>query len=145
MHVFGQVAQDGPWAARLRDAKRLGDDVGDVRGRFDEETVLRDGHRHAQDVGLLERLCSEGGARDLPGYGHDGHAVHKGCCESRDEVGRAGSARGDADAGASGGACVPVSRMRGGLLMTTKHVPQTILVAVQRVVEREDRSARAPE
>ena len=64
-----------------------------VRGmsstRLHQEVVLGDRHRDAADVGLLEGVGADRGARHLAGDGDDRHRVHVGVGDRRDEVGRA--------------------------------------------------------
>ena len=72
-------------------------------------------------------------------------SVHPRVGDRRDEVRRAGSARADAHADATGRARVALGGVTRALLVPAEHVVQLIGVLRQRVVERHDRAARDAE
>jgi len=63
--------------------------------------VLRDGHRDALNVGLLERVLAQHRCGDVAGESDHRHAVHVGCGNAGDEVRGTGAAGGQHDAGAA--------------------------------------------
>ncbi len=142
--VLGDVDEDGARAAGRGDVERLGDGVRDVLGLGDEEAVLRDRHRDADDVRLLEGVRTDGRRGDLPGDGDEGHRVHVGVRDRRDEVGRAGPRGRHAHADLAGGLRVTGRRVARALLVAHQDVPHTGRVH-HRVVRGEDRAARDAE
>ncbi len=125
--------------------ERLGDDARDVVRVAHEVAVLRDRHRDADDVRLLERVGAEQRARHLPGERDERSAVHPRVGDRRDEVRRARSARADAHADAPRRARVALGRVPRALLVPAEHVVQLVGVLRQRVIERHDRAARDAE
>jgi len=138
--VLGQVDQDGARASGAGQVEGLGDRAGDVVGRLHEEVVLGDRHRDADDVGLLEGVRADRGARHLAGDGHQRDAVHVGVGDRRDEVGRARAARRHRDADLAGRLRVPLRGVPAALLVPDEDVPQPHAVE-QRVVGGQDRAA----
>ena len=106
--------------------------------------MLRDRHRDAADVGLLEGVGADGGAGDLAGDRDDRHGVHVGVGERRHEVRRAGAGGRHADADLAGRGGVALGRMAGALLVADEDVADLLRVE-HRVVGREDRAPRDAE
>ena len=105
--------------------------------------MLGDRHRDAADVGLLEGVGADRGGADLAGDGHHRDRVHVGVGERGDQVGRAGTAGGHADADLAGGHGVPLGRVARALLVADQDVPD--LRVEEGVVRRKDRAARDAE
>ena len=130
----------GPGRPGRGHVERLGQRARDLRRVGDEVVVLRDGHRDAPDVGLLEGVGADRLARHLAGDRDDGHRVHVGVGQRRDEVGRPRSRRRHADADATGRRRIPLGGVPGALLVAHEDVPHRGGVH-QRVVGRQDRAA----
>ena len=120
--------------------ERLGDRARDVGRVGDQVVVLGDRHRDAADVGFLEGIGADRGARHLAGDRHERHRVHVGVGDRRDQVGGAGTARRHAHADPPGGLRVALGRVAGALLVPDEDVPDLGGVH-QRVVQRQDRAA----
>ncbi len=142
--VLGHVDQHRAGAAGRGDVERLGDRARDLGGVGDQEVVLRDRHRDAADVGLLEGVGADRRAGDLAGDRDHRDRVHVGVRDRRDEVRRAGTAGRHADADLAGRRGVALGGVARALLVPDQDVPDLDRV-VERVVRREDRAARDAE
>ena len=144
LHVLRQVDEHRAGLAGRGDVERLDDDARQVVHVAHEEVVLRDRARDAAGVGLLEGVVADGPGRDLAGEGDHRDAVHVGGGEAGDDVGGAGAARHDADAGLARGARVGVGHVRAALLVAGED--QVELLRLGELVEDvEDRPARVRE
>ena len=119
---LGDVHEDRAGATRAREVEGLGQTRGDLRGVRDEEGVLGDGHRCADDVGFLEGIGADQGCADLAGDHDDRDRVHAGVAQSRQHVGGAGAGRHDCAADLTGGQGVAFGGVARALLVTDKNV-----------------------
>jgi len=122
--VLGKVYQYRAWPARSCDVERLSHHAPKVLCSFDEVIVLRDRHRDARDVRLLERVVSKEVCRDLPGEGDDRDGVHVRGRYPCHEVAGPGTGGGQAYAHPAARTGEPVSGMGGCLFMPYEDVPQ---------------------
>ena len=106
--------------------------------------MLRDRHRDAADVSFLESIGADGRTRDLAGDRHHGHRVHMSIGDGRDEIGRAGAARGHAYADPACRCGVALGGVPGGLLVAHEDVADLGGVH-EGVVCREDGATRNAE
>ncbi|RPK42869.1 hypothetical protein EES39_20180 [Streptomyces sp. ADI92-24] len=120
--VLGDVDQDRSRTAGGGDVEGLGDRVRDVLRLGDQEVVLGDRHRDADDVRFLEGVGADGGGGHLTGDRDDRHRVQVGVGDRRDQVGRAWAARRHADADLAGGLRVAGGRVAGALLVADQHM-----------------------
>ena len=142
--ILGDVHQHGALTPGRGDVEGLFDRLGDLAGAHQQVVVLGDRQGDAGDVGFLEAVASDQVAGDIAGDRDDGDGVHLRGGDAGDEVGRAGSGGGEADAGASGDAGVAVGGVRGGLFVAHEHVLDVGVVA-ELVVERQDNAAGVAE
>ena len=141
--VLREVDQDRARTARRCDMERLADHTRDVLRVADEPVVLRDRHRYAGRVGLLEGIGAYRRVRDLTGDDHEGNGVHVRVAECGDDV-RGGRATGHhRDAGAARDVCVARRHVPRALLVADEDVPDRRVD--ERVVDGEDRPAREAE
>ena len=137
LHVLRHVDHHRAGPALARDRDRLAHAVGQLGDVGDETAVLGDGQGDSHHVGFLEGIAAQHGARHLSRDGDHRGRVHLRGGEAGDQVGGAGTRRGDADADAPAGARVTVRRVRRRLLVP--HQDMTDLGGVaERVVERHD-------
>ena len=111
------VDQHGAGSSAACHQKRLAHHVGQLADVADHVVPLRDGHRDAGDVHLLERVLAQQVLADVARDGHDGRAVHVGGRDARGEVRAARARGGEAHADLAGGACVAVGGVRRALLV----------------------------
>ena len=137
------VDEDRSGAPGGGDVERLRHRARDVGGIRDEEVVLRDRHRDAADVGLLEGVGPDHRRAHLPGDRDHRHRVHVRVRDRRHEVRRAGARGGHADAHLAGGGGVPLGGVAGALLVADEDVPDRGVH--EGVVRREDGAARDAE
>ena len=140
LHVLRHVEQHraGPPLARHRE--RLAHRLGQLLDVLHQPAVLGDRLGDADDVGLLEGVPSDHGARHLPGDRHQRRVVHVGRGDAGHQVRGSRSRGGHADARPAAGAGVAVGRVGRRLLVAHQHVAQPGVLG-QRVVERHDRAA----
>lgn len=138
--VLGDVDEDGARTAGGGDMEGLGDGVRDVLGLGDEEVVLGDRHRDADDVRLLEGVRADRRGGDLAGDRDQRDGVHVGVGDRGDQVGGAGARGGHADADLAGGLRVAGGGVSGALLVTDQHMTDPGGVH-HRVVRRKDGAA----
>ncbi len=141
--VLGQIDQHRTRTAGGGDVERLGDGPRDVGGVGDEEVVLRDRQRDAADVGFLEGVAADGGAGHLAGDRDHRDAVHVGVGDRRDQVSGARARGSHANADPAGGLRISGGSVTGALLVAHQDVADRAVE--QRVVRRQDRSARDTE
>ena len=115
--VLRKVDEDRAGPAGAGDVERLADRRGDVAGIGHEEVVLRDRHRDAGDVGLLERVVADDRRGDLPGDRDDRDGVHLRVGERGHEVAAARAGRRDRDADLAGRPGVALGGVAGALLV----------------------------
>ena len=123
--VLRHVHEDRTWPAGCRHVEGFGNHAGDVGGVGDEPVVLRDTHRDAGRVGLLEGVGADRRRRHLPGDADEGDRVHVGIAQRRDDVRRARAARDDRHA-----------RPARDVRVTLCHVARPLLVAHEDVADR---------
>ena len=133
--VLWNIDEDGTLAARLRNAEGCAHRVGQVLDPAHRVVVLRDGHRNALNVGLLEGVLAQQRCGDVAGEGDHRHAVHVGCGNAGDEVRGTGAAGGQHDAGAARGAGVAVRRVGRALLMGGQHMADAVRVFIKFIVQ----------
>jgi hypothetical protein len=144
LHVLRHIDEHRAGPALGGDMERLAHlcrQLGDVIHRH---AVLGDGERDPDDVGFLEGVAPDHGARHLAGDRHDRRTVHLGRGDPGDEVGGARPRRRHTDARASGGARIPVRGVGRGLFVAHQDVAQGRSLR-QGMVERHDRAAGIPE
>ena len=134
---------DRSGSSHLTDVPCLGDGVGEPVGVQNAEVVFRDRHEEAVGIHLLEGPESQGSRTDLSGQCEHGDGVGVRGGNSRDEVGRSGTACGKTDSGASAGACITVGHVGCALLVTYEDVPDAGVVEF--VVDGDDASAGVSE
>ena len=83
--VLRQVDEHRTGPSRRRDVERFPHDPRDVLRVADQPVVLRDGHRDADGVGLLERVGADHGVGNLSGDDDDRHRVHVRVAQRRDD------------------------------------------------------------
>lgn len=142
--VLGDVDQDRAGAAGGGDVEGLGDRPRDVLGLGDQEVVLGDRHRDADDVRLLEGVGADRLGGDLAGDRDQRDGVHVRVGDRGDQVRGAGTGRGHADADLAGGLRVAGGGVVGPLLVADQDVTDLLRVH-HRVVRGEDGTSRNPE
>ena len=86
LDVFGDIDDDGTWAAGGGDMKGFGNDARDIARAHDKVAVFNDGESEAEDVGFLESAATNHSGGDLAGDGDHGHGVHEGIGDAGDEI-----------------------------------------------------------
>ena len=126
----------GAGTTGARDVEGFLDGRRDVAHVHHQVVVL--GHRQgdAGDVGFLEGVAPDGGARHLSGDADDGHRVHLRRHQACNQVGGSGPGGGGAYSHFASGPGVAVGGHRGGLLVAYQDVTQ-LGIAGQRAVERQ--------
>ncbi len=142
--VLRDVDEHGAGAPGRGDVHGGGEHGRHVLRLGDEERVLRDGHRDARDVDLLEGVGAHRGREHLAGDREHRHRVHVGVGDRRDQVRGARARGGDADAEAAARGGVALGRVAGALLVAHEDVADG-RGGHELVVERHDRAAREPE
>ena len=120
----------------------------DVRKIFDMPhgvIVLGDRHRDAFDIGFLEGIFSKSSGTDVSGECDKRNTVHVCSRNSRHKVCGTRSACRKHNAGFSGCACISVCRVACALFMSRHVMIDTVLIAVQFVIEIQNRAARITE
>lgn len=117
LDIFGDVNDDGAWAAGLGDVKGFLDDAGDVSDVPNEVAVFDDGEGHSKDVSFLECAAANHLLGDLSCNSDEGDGVHVSVGDASDKVCGAGSASSHADACAAGCAGVAFSCEDAALLV----------------------------
>ena len=107
--------------------------------------MLGNAQRHAHYVNFLERIGADEVMIHVARDADERHGIHKGVGNTGDQVRCPRTGGGNADAEASGRPRVPVRGKRRPLLRRRTYVPDLSPVAVERVVKRNDRSARITE
>ncbi len=138
--VLRDVDEHGAGATGRRDLERRGDRAGDVLGALDQERVLGDRHRDADDVGLLEGVRAHEGREHLARDADDRHGVHVGVGDRGDEVGGARAGGRDGDADATGCRGIALGGVTGALLVADEDVTHRLVVH-EGVVDGHDRPA----
>ena len=123
-HILRHIDQHRAGPSVGGEVKRLADGRGQLAHILDEEVVLGDGARDADDVRLLEGVVANERARHLAGEDHERRGVHVGVGDAGDGVGRAGAGGDEHHAGPAGGAGVALG-----------HVGRALLVAHQNVLD----------
>ena len=103
-------------------------------------TVARDADR----VRLLEGVGADQAGRHLPGDDDDRDRVHQRVGDAGNDVGRAGAAGDEVDAGLAGRAGIALRGVDGGLFVANEDVPDAPPLLggpEQRVVDRQHRTA----
>ncbi len=100
----------------------LVDRARDFQRVLDHEGVLDDRHRDPDRVGLLEAIGAEQLGAHLAGDEHDRHRVHHRVADRRDQVGRAGTARGERHADLAGRLGVALGGVAAAGLVTHEDV-----------------------
>ena len=86
--------------------------------------MLGDRHGQSGNVDFLEGIPAKQGSPHLTGDGYYRHGIHIGGSQSSDQIGRAGTGSGDANADLAGSAGVTVRRMRRPLFMHCQDMTQ---------------------
>ena len=138
-NVLGQIDEDRAGAARgghVEGGRHHPRNVVDI---LDEPVVLRDAHRDARDVALLEGIGADGRRCHLARHDHQRSRVHVGVGQWRHDVGGPGPARDHGHAGPAGHHGVPLGHVPGALLVADQDVADGRVD--DRVVHRQDGAA----
>ena len=138
-HVLGQVDEHRSRTPGRRHVEGLAHDARDLARVGHEPVVLRDRHRDADRVALLERVGADHRVRHLPGDHHDRDRIHVGVAQRRHDVGGSRAARDHRHAGTTGRVRVSLGHVAGALLVTHEDVADRRVD--QRVVDGQDRPA----
>ena len=94
----------------------------------DQNIVFGDWHRNAGHINSLEGIPAKQGSPHLTGDRNNWHRIHIGGGQPGDQIGRAGTGSGDADADPAGSAGITVRCMRRTLLMYCQDMTQRSVV-----------------
>ena len=106
--------------------------------------MLRNRHRHIEDVGLLKGIAPEHGDIHLPRDRDHRDRVHVRRRKSRHEIRRTRSRRCDADPDAPRRTRISI-RCVGGILLVRHKNLAYILLCIKRIVKRQDHPTRVTE
>ncbi len=138
-HVGGDIDHHWPRTPTACPVKSLGDRLGNFVNRAHQPAPLGQRQRHAEDVGLLKCIGPDQRTAHLPGDADQGNGIHLRVGNARDQIRRAGPARGHGDANFARDPGVALCRENRALLMPREDVPHS--AALKRVVQRHDRAA----
>jgi len=140
LHVFRHVHEHRTRPPGLGDLERLLERAPQLVHIAHLHRVLHHGPEDRDSVHLLKRIRAEQRRGHLPRDRHERHGVEARVRERREQVGRAGSRRREADRCAARHARAALRDEAGGLLVAHEHVLQS--TAPQRIVQRQVRAAR---
>ena len=144
-HVLGQREHHRPLAARHRAVERVAHDSAMRSGAVDRRDPLRHLAEHPAVVDLLERLALDEVGADLADEeDHRRRVLERGVHADRG-VGRAGTARHEADAGLAGELAVGLGHVRGAAVLTRDDELDRVARVVERVEHGEIALARNAE
>ncbi|MPM36524.1 hypothetical protein SDC9_83122 [bioreactor metagenome] len=106
-----------------------------------KKVVLRNRHRNAGDINFLKAVFANQAVWDIDGDSHHRNGVHKGVCNTRDEVCRSGTRRCNDDADLSGRSGIAVGSKGRPLLMGCQHMLNSVAVAVELIIHIERAAA----
>ena len=144
LDVFRDVDDDRARASARSDFECAVNDARKVFGLEDEEAVFDDGERHPEKVRFLEGLFPDELRENLSRDKNDGNAVHERVGNGRDEVGRARSGGGKANAGFAGGTRI-AARHEAAALFVAREDRANLRRTRQRLVELNRGAARISE
>ena len=138
-NILGNIHHHGAGASGLGDLKRARDHFEKLLRVHRHEAVLGDGEREPKSVHLLEGVGAEQRAGDLPGDGHQRHAVELGVGDGREEIRRARPGGAKADGGPARHARHALRDEPRALFMPREDVPDGAVV--KRVVKGQNGAA----
>ena len=141
--ILGDVNQHRPRSACAGNVERLLDHRGQFPRIGDQVVMLGDRLCDPDDIHLLKGVGANDRGDHLPGDGHHRCRIHVGRGQSGDQVGRARTRGGDADANLARGTGIAISSVGRALLMAHKYMVDRILG--QRVIQVDDCPSRDPE
>ena len=141
LSVFRDIDHDGARPAGPCDVISPRDRSRNLGSLGDLIVPFRDGHRHADRVGLLKRVRAEQCGGNLPRDADDRRRVEHRIGYSGDEIRRAGTGGGQTDAHLACRTGVALRRVYGALFVTRQDVVQPVGMMVQMIVDRNDLSA----
>ena len=139
LRVLCDVDQHRPRPPRPSHIKCLANRPRNFAGMRHQIVVLRDGQRHAGDVGLLKRVRPDQLASNLTGNTNDRRRIEHRRRDPRHHIGRARPRSRDRNAHLPAGARISIRHVRGALLVTHQNVMD--LAALERVIRRQNRAA----
>ena len=145
LHVLGNVDEDRPRSARFRYRKRLAQGVRQILDFINEIIMLGNGQGYARNIDFLKAVFSDKRTRHVARNRHHRDTIQHCRGNTRNEVGRAWTARRDTYAYLARRAGIPVRSVRRALLVRRQYVIDFILVLVQRVVDIDNLTAGIPE
>ncbi len=138
--VTRHIDEHGPRAPAARECKRLANRRYEIGSVLNLVVMLCHGHRHIEDIRLLERIAAEHLQIDLSRDSHHRDRVHVRRCDARHKVCRAGPRGRNTDADAPRRTRITVGGMRRVLLM--RHEDLTDLrLSIKCIVERQNHAA----
>src|SRR5579859_797412 len=143
--VLGDVDEHGSGAAAAGDVEGFCQCGGDLGGVGDLVVPFCDRRGDIDHVCFLEGVCPEEVGEDLAGDTYDGGAVDHRVGEAGDEVGGAGTAGGEYDAGAPGSAGIALCGVDAALFVADKDMVESVAVVIESVIDRHDRAAGVAE
>ena len=142
--VLRDVDEHGARTTGGRDVVGVDEDSGDILGAGDEEAVFGHRHRHADDIGFLERVGAEQRRGLLAGDREHRHGVHVRVGQGRDQVRRTRTRSRDAHAELARCSRIAFGRMACALLVADEDMADLVGLE-QRVIGRKDGAAGKPE
>ena len=139
--VLGKVQHHRTGPAGAGDVEGTGHGPGHLVGGADLVVPFADGGGKADDVGLLERVGTQGGGRNLTGNHHYGGGIRHGVGHSGNDIGGSGARGYDDDAGLSAYAGKTLGRVDGPLFVADQNVMDGVLVVHQFVIHRHNLAA----
>lgn len=146
-HVLRNVNQHRAGAAAAGNCEGFAHYVRQLIHRAHQIVALRNRHRDASDVHLLEGILAQQGRADVAGDADNRRGIHIRRGNAGDKVGAAGTGCGEAYADAPSRTCVAIRRVTRALLVRGQNVldaPVTLIV-VQLVVYIQNRAAGVAE
>ena len=100
----------------------------------DKKVVLGNRHCNTSDIYFLKGISTNQAICYIRCNGNHRNTVHKRSCNSRHQIGCSGTACGKHHAGFSRRSCISVCRMCCSLFMGCQHVPNSVLIGIQCVI-----------
>ena len=141
-HILRDVDQHRAGTARISNAERVAQYIGELLHMPDHEIMLGDGHGNARDINLLERVFANQRRADIAGNRNHRDRIHIGSGNAGNQVGRTRPGCRNDNAGLPCCACIAVGCVGRALLMRGQHMADAVAVQVQRVINVQNRAAR---
>ncbi len=145
LSVFGNVDEHGSRAAAAGDVEGFCQYGGDLGGVGHLVIPFCDGGGDVDDIGLLEGVGAKQVGEYLAGDADERGAIDLGVGEAGDQVGGAGPAGSEYDAGTAGGTGVALCGVDAALFVADQDVVEPIPVVIEGVIDRHDRAAGVAE